>query len=297
MSTSTPSSERRTGPESRTRAAARTVDDAMPSSERARRVGRSEPIRKGARVGIAAHGVLHLLIAWLALQVAIGGGGGPTNQGGALSTLAQNGLGRAFLWVLFVGFACVVLWRITTTLFGFGYVEDPRKKLLKRTTSAGQGVVYAGLAVLTAKTAVQGGSQGRGGSEAAAGLLGLPGGQVIVAIVGVGIVVGAGVMAWNGWTKRFTEDQDLAGADRHARAADERTGQIGFIAKAVALAVLGVLVVVAAVRFDPNEANGLDSALRTLAGQPFGVVLLAVVALGIAAYGVFCFFDARYHRV
>jgi hypothetical protein len=56
-------------------------------------------------------------------------------------------------------------------------------------------------------------------------------------------------------------------------------------------------VVVAAFRFDPSQANGLDPALKALAGQPFGLILLAVVALGLGAYGVFCFFDARYHRV
>ncbi|GAA1874951.1 DUF1206 domain-containing protein [Pseudonocardia ailaonensis] len=278
------------------RGVAEKARDVLPSGHDARRVGRSGPVRKGARAGIAANGVLHLLIAWLALQVAIGGGG-QADQSGALSTLAQQPFGRVFLWVLFVGFVCVVIWRLTTALFGFGYVDDDKKKLLKRLTSAGQGIVYAGLAVLTVKTAVSGRSEGGGGGKATAGLLGLPGGQVIVAVVGVGIVIGAGVMAWNGWKKKFTEDQDLSGADHRARTADERSGQIGFIAKAVALGVLGVLVVSAAVKFDPQEANGLDSALKTLAAQPFGVVLLIAVAIGIAAYGVFCFFDARYHRV
>ncbi|WP_246393795.1 DUF1206 domain-containing protein [Pseudonocardia pini] len=201
------------------------------------------------------------------------------------------------LWLLFVGFVCVVVWRVTTALFGFGYVTDDKKKLVKRLVCAGQAVVYAVLAAATATTAINGRAQGGGGSTATAGVLGLPGGQVIVAIVGVGIVVGGGVMVWHGWKKKFTEDQDLAGADRHARTVNERTGQVGYIAKGIAFGVLGVLVVSAAIRFDPAQANGLDSALKALAAQPFGVVLLAVVALGIAAYGVFCFFDARYHRV
>jgi hypothetical protein len=270
--------------------------EAVPSRHDAQRVGRSEPVRKGARAGIAANGVLHLLIAWLALQVAIGGGG-QADQSGALTTIASQPFGRVFLWVLFVGFVCVVIWRLTSAAFGFGYVDDDRKKLVKRLTSAGQGIVYAGLAVATAKAAVSGRSEGGGGSKATAGLLGLPGGQIIVAVVGVGVVIGGGVMVWNGWKKKFTEDQDLSGADRHARTLDERSGQIGFIAKGVAFGVLGVLVVSAAVKFDPQEANGLDSALKTLAAQPFGVVLLIAVAIGIAAYGVFCFFDARYHRV
>jgi hypothetical protein len=147
------------------------------------------------------------------------------------------------------------------------------------------------------RTAVSGGSSGNGGSQATAGLLGLPGGQVLVALVGIGVVIGGGVMIYEGWKKKFLEDQDLTGADPHARRADERTGQIGYIAKGIAIGVLGILIVTAAVKFDPQQANGLDSALRTLREQPFGVFLLIAVAIGIAAYGVFCFLDAKYHKV
>jgi hypothetical protein len=85
--------------------------------------------------------------------------------------------------------------------------------------------------------------------------------------------------------------------DRRARRATVRTGQVGFIAKGVSVALIGALVVVAAVRFRPEEASGLDAGLRALAAQPFGPYLLTVVALGLAVYGVFCFVDARYHRV
>jgi ABC-type uncharacterized transport system permease subunit len=104
------------------------------------------------------------------------------------------------------------------------------------------------------------------------------------------------VKAKHGWEKKFLEDMNLP-SDRHARQVVERLGQVGSVAKAIALGLIGALVVVAAVRFDPAQANGLDPALKGLAGQPFGMVLLAAVALGLAAYGVFCFFDAKYHRV
>jgi hypothetical protein len=270
--------------------------DARDVARTVKGAGRSDAVKKAARFGIAANGVLHLLVAWLALQVAFGGGG-QTDQSGAVSTIAQQPFGRVFLWIMFVGFAAVVIWRVTDAVSGFSYVSEGKDRLKKRLVSAGQAVVFAGLAVLTATAAAQGRAEGGGGGKATAGALGLPGGQIIVAIAGVGVVIGAGVMAWNGWKKKFTSDQDLAGASQHARTVNERTGQIGYIAKGVAIGVLGVLIVSAAIRFDPNQSNGLDSALKTLAAQPFGVVLLSLVAVGIAAYGVFCFFDARYHRV
>ena len=65
----------------------------------------------------------------------------------------------------------------------------------------------------------------------------------------------------------------------------------------VFVGVVGVLVTLAAITFDPQKANGLDAALKTLAAQPFGAVILTAVALGLACYGVFLFLDARYHRV
>ncbi|GAA1392880.1 DUF1206 domain-containing protein [Pseudonocardia kongjuensis] len=262
----------------------------------ARDVAHSAPVRIAARVGIAANGVLHLLIGWLAVQVALGSGG-QADQNGALGAIAAEPLGRAFLWVLVVGFAAVVLWRSVSAVWGFGYLGDRKKQLAKRLVSAGLAVVYLVLAIAAATTAIRGRASSGSGGQATAGLLGLPGGQIITALVGLGVVIGGGVMIWNGWTKRFMEDQDLAGADTRARRLNARTGQVGFIAKGIAFGVLGILLGVAALTFDPQRANGLDSALKTLREQPYGVFLLIAVGLGIACYGVFCFLDARYHRV
>ena len=63
------------------------------------------------------------------------------------------------------------------------------------------------------------------------------------------------------------------------------------------LGVLGILVVIAAVTHDPQQAGGLDEALKTLTELPFGVVLLGVVAVGLIAYGVFCFARARWPKL
>jgi hypothetical protein len=260
-----------------------------------RQAARSTPARVAVRVGILAYGVTHLLIAWLALQVAFGDPGQRTDQQGAFQTLAQGGAGRVLLWVLAIGFAAVALWRAGEAAAGFSYRSSRKEEIFSRVASGAKAVIFAALTVLAVRTAL-GGSSGGGGQQAAAGVLGWPGGQWIVGLAGVVIVVVGVVTAKHGWEKTFTEDMTLP-LDAHARQVAVRTGQIGTIAKGAVTALVGVLVVVAAVRFDPNQANGLDSALKTLAGQPFGPVLLVVVALGLAAFGVFCAFDARYHRV
>ncbi|MFP5070695.1 DUF1206 domain-containing protein [Pseudonocardia nantongensis] len=262
----------------------------------ARDVAHSMPVRIAARGGIGANGVLHLLIGWLAMQIALGSGG-QADQSGALGAIAADPLGRMVLWVLVVGFAAVVLWRAVSAVWGFGYLGDRNRRLTKRLISAGLAVVYAALAVLAATTALSGRTSSGGGGQATAGLLGLPGGQVITALVGLGVLVGGGVMIWNGWQKNFLEDQDLSGAGRRKQRLNVRTGQIGFIAKGIAIGVLGILLGVAALTVDPQRANGVDSALKALREQPYGVFLLIAVGLGIACYGIFCFLDARYHRV
>jgi hypothetical protein len=261
----------------------------------AREVAKSRPVKFGARVGLVAYGITYLLIAWLALQVAFGDSGERTDQSGAFQTIGSEPFGQALLWVLVVGFVAVALWRLEQAVFATAGVQDQSEQIKKRVETGARAVVFAALAIIAVRTAVGSGQQSTG-QEATAGVLGWPGGQFLVGAVGLVLVGLAVVKAKHGWEKKFLEEMNLP-SDQKARAAVERLGQVGSIAKAVALGLIGVLVVVAAVLFDPSKANGLDPALKTLAAQPFGMLLLVIVAVGLAAYGVFCFFDAKYHRV
>jgi Domain of Unknown Function (DUF1206) len=265
------------------------------ASRAGREVTDNRGVQIGARVGLACYGVTHLLIAWLALQIAFGGGGEQANQKGAFQELAGNTFGVIMLWIIIVGFVAVALWRLGQAIWGFNYVADPLKRLRKRASSGFKVAVFGTFAVLAARTAMGGGG-GNGQQNATAGVLGLPGGQWIVGVVGLLIIVAGGSKIYAGWRKSFKEDMSLP-LDTQARVAVVRTGQVGFIAKGVSIAVIGVLVVVAAILFDPAKASGLDSALCSLTQTPFGPWLLVVVALGLAAYGVFCGLDAKYHRV
>jgi len=263
----------------------------------AKGVANSRAVEIGARVGLACYGITHLLIAWLALQIAFGGGGGEqANQKGAFQQLTDNTFGKVLLWIIVVGFVAVGLWRLGQAIWGYRYVSDKKKQLRKRGTSAFKAVVFFTLTVLAVRTAIGSGGGGNGQQQATAGVLGLPGGQWIVGLVGLGIIVAGGSKIYAGWKKKFEDDMDMP-SDQKVRQAVERSGQVGFIAKGVSIGVIGVLVVIAAIQFDPAKAAGLDAALRSLTQTPLGPWLLVVVALGLAAYGVFCWFDAKYHRV
>lgn len=62
-------------------------------------------------------------------------------------------------------------------------------------------------------------------------------------------------------------------------------------------AVTGVFLIVAAVRFSPSKAEGIDGALRAFAHTTLGPFLLILVALGLVAFGLFSWCEARWRRV
>jgi uncharacterized protein DUF1206 len=155
-------------------------------------------------------------------------------------------------------------------------------------------IIFLALAFLAFRYASGGGQSGSGQQQTVSGVFAWPGGRFLVGIAAL-VIIGVGVHhVHKGLTKRFLKEIDTAQAQAGQRRAIERLGQVGYPAKGVALALVGALIGWAAITFDPAKATGLDGALRTVLDAPFGKWLLTLVALGIAAYGVFCFFRARF---
>ena len=261
------------------------------------RAGDSDALEHLARIGLVAYGVVHLLLAWLALQLAWGGGGQEASQSGAMATVSESPVGKPLLWVIALGMIALAVWQAAEILrwrSGLSSSGDARKKALEKTAKAvAKAVLYAALAVLAIRIATGSGGGG-GGQQQAAGVFGWPGGRWLVALVGL-VVIGVGVyLVHKGVSKRFLEEVDLGQASPRATRLVTRLGQAGFPAKGVALAVVGGLLVYAAITFDPARATGLDGALHTILSAPFGQALLTLVAIGIAAFGAYCLVRARY---
>lgn len=240
-------------------------------------------------VGLIAYGVVHLLIAWIALQLAWTGGGGEASQQGAMAQMAGNPLGDVLLWITAVGLFALTVWQGFTAVWGYQDEDSRGKKIWKRLGAAGKAVVYLGLGISAVSTAVSGSKSGDSKEKTlTASLMSVPFGRILVAIVGLAVLGVGGRLVYRGIAKKFTKD--LRGG---VGPGVTRLGQIGFCAKGVALGIVGALFVVAAITFDPNQAGGLDEALRTLRQQPYGQILLTVVALGIACFGLYCFAWSR----
>jgi Domain of Unknown Function (DUF1206) len=232
----------------------------------------------------------------LAVRVALGGGA-KADKTGALQTIAEQPGGRFLLWVLTVGLAALTLWQLAEAGWGHQRRHPQRRRTLQRLVSLGEAAVAGALAFSSFKVAS--GKAGKSKGEKAAFIdrvFDWPAGELLVAVVGLGIVAISVYLVHRGMARRFVEDLDLAGAEPHARDAAIRLGQVGWTALGVAYGIIGLLVTYSAATYDPEKATGMDTALKTLAGQPYGTVLLLLVAAGLACFGAYCLFDARYRR-
>jgi len=260
----------------------------------AQQVAHSGPTRVLARAGLAAYGVVHLLVAWLALQVATGGGG-KADKNGALQTVAANKAGALMLWAITIGLAAFVVWQLVEAIWGYRQAGERRGR--KRLTSLGEALAFGYLAYAAGRIAASRSAPSDSDqSSLIARLLAEPYGKALVAIAGLAIVAIAAFVVHHGYRKRFVEDLDLGQADPSVRRVVVRLGQAGYTALGLVYGIAGALVVVAALRAEPSKATGLDTALKTLAAQPYGTFLLVVVAAGLAAFGGYALFDARYRR-
>ena len=263
------------------------------------RAGNSESLENLARIGLLAYGLVHLLVAWLAVQLAWGGGGGEADQSGAMATLAQTPVGKPLLWIIAVGLIALAVWQAAEALQWRGSLRmggrQKKKALQKIGKAVAKAVVYAVLAITAIKFAVGSGkSSAQQQQEGTAGVVGWPGGRFLVGIAAVILLCVGVVHIVKGVKKTFLKQIDLADAPPKATRLITRVGQVGFPAKGIALAVVGGMFGYAAITFDPSKARGLDGAMRTILDAPFGEVLLTLVAVGIVAFGVFLFARARY---
>jgi hypothetical protein len=243
--------------------------------------------------------VVHLVVAYLAVQIALGSGQQAADQRGALAEIGATSTGKVALWLLAVGLFAFGLWQFLMAAKGYSWVYNKRERVTKRIGSGARGVVVVALGVSAIRLVTGSGSGGSGNQqqqEFTARLLALPAGRVLVAVAAA-IVLGVAIAAAAKGIKRsFLEDLNTGELPAGTRRWVERLGMFGYLAKAVVFALVAVLVGFAALSSDAGKAGGLDAALRTLAEQPFGPFLLVVVALGLAAFGVYCFAAARAHK-
>ncbi|MCF3119656.1 DUF1206 domain-containing protein [Streptomyces arenae] len=267
----------------------------------ARRAAKGRGVAAVARAGFVGRGVLYLLIGALALRIAFfDDDGRQADRGGALAELAEKPLGNVMLWLLGAALAGMALWRLSEACFGQAGPDGG--KASKRAMSAGRFLFYAFVAYSVLAFAAGDEDSGSGSSDrqtkdVTAKALEWPGGQWIVAAAGAG-VVGAGLwIAGRALLRKFRDRLRSAEMSRRMRRGADVLGVVGGTARGMVFAVAGGFAVTAAWQHEPGEAKGFDDTLRSFADTGAGPWLLALIAAGLAAFGLFSWVNARWRKL
>ncbi|MGZ3678124.1 MAG: DUF1206 domain-containing protein [Ktedonobacterales bacterium] len=278
--------------------AARQIDEAKHT---ARRAAASPWTTRYARFGYAAKGIVYGIIGALAAKAALGRGGATTDRNGAIQTIYQQPFGKFLLAIVTIGLFGYALWSWIQAALDTENKGHNFKGIVERLGYAVVGFSYAGLALAALQLVLHKGTGGKSSDASAqdwtARLLHAPFGVALVVLVGV-VALGVALRQANyAYTARFKQRLNLLGVSAQARAGIIVLGRWGMAALGVVFAVVGFFLIIAALRHDPHQAKGLGGALQTLAGQPFGDLLLGVVAIGLIAYGAYSLVEARYRRM
>jgi len=122
-------------------------------------------------------------------------------------------------------------------------------------------------------------------------------GRVLVGIVGLVIVACGIVLVIEGVRKKFMKYLRTAEMSPRTRRVVKVLGMTGTIARGLVFALVGVLVVDAAITHQASKSGGIDKALLTLRNPPFGEFLMLAAALGLVIFGVYGLCEARWRKV
>lgn len=267
----------------------------------AERAANSKAMEVGARAGFAARGLIYVLVGALALQIAFSGGGGKqADRGGAIAEIAEKPFGIIVLWLLGIALIGMALWRLSEALFGQAGPDGD--KPTKRAMAAGRFVFYGFVAYSVLSFAAGdsgsgGGSSDQQSQDVTAKVLGWPGGQWIVGIGGV-VIACAGIwIAVRAIMRKYHKHLKMSEMSQKVRRAVDFTGVFGGASRGAVFATAGGFAIAAAVKHNPDQSKGMDDTLRSFTQTPVGPWLLVVIALGLVAFGVFSWFNARYRKV
>jgi hypothetical protein len=250
-----------------------------------------------ARAGLTARGVMYIVIGIIAVQIAIDGTHQQADRAGALRLVAATPFGAAALWLLVAGFAAMTLWRLAEAAWGEALPDG--HKATRRLANLARGIFYGVLTFGVLKYAVglgQPTSSDQQTRDLTATAMHYPGGRVVVAIAGF-VIVGCGIYtAYRAIEGTFLRNLQLTGTSPRTRKTVRWLGQTGGVARGAVYCTVGVFLIVAGLKQQPDQAKGLDSALRAFAATPLGPWLLIVVAAGLITYGAYSFCEARWRR-
>jgi hypothetical protein len=237
------------------------------------------------RVGFAARGIMYLTIGFLALRL------GRTEDGaGALEHLTGGSAGKLLLAAMAAGFLAYGIWRLTEAAIDSEGHGSGAKGIAVRLGGAVSGIIHFLLSFIALGLATgSGGGSGGGTQGGAAAALGLPGGQLVLALAAAALAATGLLQLVKAYKGDFL---------RHLKPAAARlewvswTGRAGYAARGVVFLLIAWFFLQAALESRASQAGGMGEALSSLPRTA-----QMVVAAGLLLFGLFSFVEARYRRI
>lgn len=247
-----------------------------------------------ARAGYAARGIVYLVVGYLA-ALAAWTGSRPEGPEGALRELWSGPAGPVILIAIGIGLFLFSAWRLLQALLDRDGHGRDAKGLAIRAGLLASAVTYSLLALFALGYLVGSGSGNGGGSRGvAAFLLSQPFGRALLGLVAL-VILGVGLAhLWKAWRRGYMKHLEMS--DRVETWASP-VCRFGLFMRGVTFLIIAGFFFVAAFRGQPEEAAGLAEALRAVQEASYGWILLAIIALGLAAFGLYSLIEAVWRRV
>jgi Domain of Unknown Function (DUF1206) len=251
------------------------------------------------RFGYLVRGAIYFIIGALAVQLALGAGGQATDYTGAIEMIRAQPLGRALLTLVAIGLTGYSLWGFSRAFLDPLRRGSDVKGLVERAGFLVSGISYGALVIPTAEFELNRPAGPTTGNPAvlSAQLAGHPFGRWLVAAFGLLWLAAATGQFYTAYTQHFVRDLDRGKLTREEYGWARRIGSFGYAARGVVFGLIGWFVLESGLTADPGKAVGFDGALLKLTQAPYGTALLAVVALGLVAFGFYSALCAKWNKV
>lgn len=251
------------------------------------------------RLGYGVRGLIYIMMGMLALKVALGKGGAPADQQGAIATIGKQPLGLFLLWVVLIGLVSYSLWGLMRAVLDPLHKGQDLKGLVARGGYLFSAAAYAYLIVPTYGSIKGAGSPAQGAKtqQTIALILSKPWGPWAIGLIGLAVLAVGMYHIYQGFNNSF--DKQLKTYAMTAKQVKWATqlGRFGTATRGFIFALIGVALCLAAYHSNSGQAIGIDAALATLRNQPYGVWLLGIAAVGLVAFGVYSMLSAAWFRL
>lgn len=263
----------------------------------AKKVEYSPFVESLTRFGYGVRGFIYIIIGVLALKYVLGLGGQLASPQEAIAEIGKQSIGKILLGLVLLGLISYTLWGLIRAVLDPLHKGHDLNGVFARLGFLVSAFGYAVLIPPTYGYIMGNSSSGSSSQGFISSIMSMPWGRWVIGIAGVAGVIGGIYQIYQGIKSHFDRQFQIYALTPDQAKLAVNVARFGTAARGVVFVVLGILIAVAAYNANPNQSIAMDAALSALLKLPFGVWILAIVALGLVAFGVYSLLSAIWFRL